>query len=124
MEAVAAARLAVKGGEGSRLIQVSFPYTQWMGAENYLEKYGPEERYNLLKFVDRLRCPAWFAYGERELSDGSLAFAGVPEALRQARRADQALETVTVPNADHNYSGTVPALAEPLLRWLTSGPSV
>jgi len=117
-EAVAAARLAVRDGRGSQLLQVNFPYTQWMAAENYLEKYGPEERYNLLKFVDRLVCPCCVTYGQRELEDGSMAFAGVPEAIEQVRRADQSLEVLTIPNADHNYSGTVPILAEKLATWL------
>lgn len=117
-EAVAAARLAVRDGRGSQLLQVSFPYTQWMAAENYLDKYGPEERYNLVKFVGQVNCPCCITYGQRELDDGGMAFAGVPEALVGARRPDQPLEILTIPGADHNYSGTIPLLAEKLRDWL------
>lgn len=117
-EAVSAARLAVRDGRGQQLLQVNFPYTQWMAAENYLDKYGPDEKYNVISFLGRLHCPVCIAYGQRELEDGSMAFAGVPDALRQAQRPDQDLTLLTIPNADHNYSGTVPALASALGPWL------
>lgn len=120
-ESISAARLAVRDGRADQLLNVTFPYTQWMAAGTYLEKYGPEERYNLLKFVDRLTCPVWFAYGERELNDGSTAFTGLPAALRQAARPGQALEVVEVPGADHNYSGAVAGLSERLRPWLLGG---
>lgn len=116
--AVSEARLAVREGQPERLLQVGFPYTQWMAAATYLEKYGPDENYNFLRFVERVRAPLWFAYGARELADGSLAFAGVPDAIRSAVRPDQQWGVEIIPGADHNYAGVVPALAERLVDWL------
>lgn len=66
----------------------------------------------------RIDCPLLFTYGQLELDSGSVAFAGVPAALRESARTGQTLEIVVIAGADHNYSRCAAPLAEVLQRWL------
>ena len=96
-DAITAAQRHVAAGEPEALIRVHYPFPMLITASGYVEKYGPAERYNVVPLVARVGCPLLFAYGQLELDSGSVAFAGVPEALREAARAGQALDIVTIP---------------------------
>jgi pimeloyl-ACP methyl ester carboxylesterase len=119
-DAIMTAKDHVAANRSDALMKVTVPFPMLMSAGGYLEKYGSEERYNLLRFVDRLTCPSFFSYGGQELEHGGVAFAGVPESLRAAARPDQIVDVVTIPNADHNYTRTHEPLAEKIANWLTT----
>ncbi|MGE0757335.1 MAG: alpha/beta hydrolase family protein [Pirellulaceae bacterium] len=104
-ESVTAAREQLQRGQPEMLILSKFPAAVWMTAAGYLDKYGPDERYNILRFIDRLTCPLLATYGELELSSGGIAFAGMHEAVVDARRDGQRVETAVVAGADHAYTG-------------------
>jgi pimeloyl-ACP methyl ester carboxylesterase len=109
------AEQCVKTGQAETLLQVFFPLPFLVTAAGYVEKYGPDERYNVLKFIDRVTCPLLFTFGDRELRN--VAFEGFPEAL-QEHATGRNLATAIVAGADHLYSGVYRELLDRLESWL------
>lgn len=101
----------VAEGKSNTLIEVPFPFPLVISASGYLDKYGPQERYNIVTFASRVKVPVSFVYGEVELRKGGIAFAGVPEALAALPDEGQQFSFTTVPGADHMYTGRRDALA-------------
>lgn len=120
-EAVDTARGLVQRGELETLFQANFPFPILITAAGYLDKYGPEERYNLLRYVDQVRAPLLVTYGQSEVERGGVAFAGMPDAVAAKRREGQELRVVTVAGADHNYTGVQPQLSAAIDEWLAGG---
>ena len=116
--AMASAEEHIAAGRGGELIEVKSPFPMLITAAGYVEKYGPAERYNLLRFVHQLACPALFTYGGQDLETGGVAFAGMPEALRATARPNQPLDIITIAAADHMYTGQVESLATEVVGWL------
>lgn len=110
----------VKRGQPQTLIEIQFPFPLLITAAGYLDKYGPGERYNVLRFVDRIACPMLLVYGENELQHGGIAFTGLPDALR-AICPEKSLTLHTVAGADHQYSGVRDRFCVAVGEWLTSG---
>lgn len=106
-------------GEPAALLDVKFPLPYLITAAGYLEKYGPDERYNYLRFAAGGACPVLYTFGSVEV-DNNVAFQGAPEALREpaARRPD--LRTEVVAGADHFYTGTRDAVVAVVEAWLRS----
>ncbi|MBB75536.1 MAG: hypothetical protein CMJ75_13600 [Planctomycetaceae bacterium] len=107
----------VAAGRPDDLFLSRFPFPTLMSAACYVDKYGPAERYNVLNFVDSIDCPALYVFGQAEVEQGGIAFAGMPEAIRPSADAGRDLQVVA--GADHFYSGQAPALIEIVLSWLT-----
>lgn len=116
-ESMSIARELSKEGADDELFTAKFPFPLLITAGSYIDKYGPAERYNILEFSSQLGCPMLFTYGSKELAQGGIAFAGLPEALN--RLPSHALrEVLTIDGADHFYSGVQEQLAERVGEWL------
>jgi alpha/beta superfamily hydrolase len=96
---------------GHTVIESTFPFPMLITANAFLDKYGGET-YNVVRLAGQIRQPLTFLYGEVELREGGVAFAGVPDALHQQRRPDQQLDIQTVEGADHFYVGCHEALRQ------------
>lgn len=107
----------VRQGRGETIMAVQFPLPYLVSAAGYLDKYGPEERYNLLNFIDRVACPMLFTFGTIELRRGS-AFDGLPEALPAQVQDAKRLKVAIVSGADHFYSSGLGELAGQIEAWL------
>jgi pimeloyl-ACP methyl ester carboxylesterase len=119
LEEHATAEKLVAEGKPEALMEIRFPLPYVITAAGYLEKYGRDERYNLLKFVDRLPRPTLFTFGGLEIQQG-IAFRGFPEALQDAKDAGAKLNIAVVASGDHNYTLVQPALMDTIERWLKS----
>lgn len=116
-ESMSTARELAKEGAEDELFTAKFPFPLLITAASYIDKYGPAERYNILEFLQQLRCPTLFTYGTKELAQGGIAFAGLPEAINKL--PSHALrEVTTIEGADHFYSGVQESLAERVGEWL------
>lgn len=111
----------VREGRPQELLQVRFPLPYLVTAEGYLDKYGPQERYDILKYVDRVGCPMLFTFGSLELAH-AVAFRGLPELLEARIGAQQRPRIAIVAGADHMYAGTHSELAAAIERWLRQMP--
>ena len=115
---IAAARAHVERGEPEALLDVRFPFPMLITAGGYLDKYGPAERYNILRFADRVACPMLFCYGSIELASGGMPFAGLCEALDELPRQGHVRDIAVVPGADHFYNDTWAELAVEVASWI------
>ncbi len=118
VECLGRAQNFVDRGSPEELIEVSFPLPMLITAEGFLDKYGPQEKYNLVKFAQHVRAPLLCTYGGRELEQGGVAFAGVPEALRDLPSEGQQFEVEIIHGADHQYNAQRAQLANVILKWL------
>jgi len=107
----------VSAGRPETLINVPFPHPLLISASSYVDKYA-EERYNVVRLIDRLRCPVLFTFGSIELEQGGVAFAGMPDAILAAATDAQHLQVETLPEADHFYTGQHAALARRIGDWV------
>jgi hypothetical protein len=112
----------VEDGRGEELFTATFPFPLLIAASAYIDKYGPDERYNLLNFAADLPCPALFTYGSKELTHGGIAFADLPSILMELPNAEQRQVTV-VEGADHLYTGVSHQLGEAIAAWLSELPT-
>lgn len=110
----------VQAGQPAALIEVTLPLPFAITAAGFVEKYGPDERYNFLKFVNGIRCPLLFTFGAIEC-ENNMAFRAAPDAILELRRPKVAV--TTIPDADHFYTNARPALITALDRWLTATPN-
>ena len=117
-EAIEIAKSHISAGQEQALIPVRFPFPMLITAASYLDKYGPEERYNIERFVNQLCCPALITYGQIELDSGGIAFAGLNETLPSLARPNQKLDAISIPDADHLYLSQYPAVAAKVREWL------
>lgn len=120
---VARAEALVAAGRPLELMDVTLPLPLLITAAGYLDKYGPSERYNLLKFAGRVPCPTLFTFGSQELTSGNAAFSGLDAAIRQLAASASSIDVEVVAGADHFYSGHTPRLAKTLLDWPQWQPS-
>lgn len=108
----------VKTGKSEELFTSKYPVPMLVTAAAYVDKYGPAERYNILKFAANLPCPALFTYGSKELDNGGIPFAGMPDALTSLPNA-QRRDVTVIMGADHVYSGVAQQLADQIAAWVT-----
>jgi dienelactone hydrolase len=109
----------VQQGQPAALLDVKLPLPFVITAAGYVEKYGPDERYNFLRFIGRVPCPTLVILGGAEV-EKNMAFRGLPEALAGLTRRPPLLTCQVVPGADHFYTGLRPELAECAFGWLRS----
>ena len=107
----------VQGGQPAALLDVKLPLPFVITAAGYVEKYGPDERYNFLRFVAGVPCPALVTLGAVEV-ESNMAFRGTPEALQELAERYPHLHAATIAGADHFYTGAREALLARVEAWL------
>ncbi len=117
LQTFAAAEELVRAGRGDELMLVKFPIAYYVTAAGYVDRYGPAERYNVLKFLDRVSCPTLVTYGSSEVQ-GEFAFRGMPEAVLPLATAANSLQVAVIAGADHIYTGCHDMLAGRIVSWL------
>jgi len=122
LESLERARQRVDQGQGEELIEIRFPLPLQISARGYLDKYGPGERYNLLEFISQIRSPLLVTFGSLEVERGSIAFAGLPEAIQHATSGTPGWpgSIDLVQGAGHHYSDHREKLGKLVGNWLTS----
>jgi dienelactone hydrolase len=114
METYQRARMLVDAGEPDALLDVRLPLPFVVTAAGYVEKYGPDERYNYVRFIDRVGCPVLLTLGEVEAAQ-NMAFRGAAAAVAQAAPA---VKVEMVAGADHFYTGVREQLVACVESWL------
>ncbi|GIW79808.1 MAG: hypothetical protein KatS3mg105_1615 [Gemmatales bacterium] len=107
----------LQAGKGSELMLVPFPLPFLVTAGGYVEKYGPDERYNFLGFLRHVRCPVLATFGSVEI-ESNVAFMEAPQAVAELQRPNVAVEVID--GADHFYRGRHEELLQTIKRWLPS----
>lgn len=117
-ESYATAKSLAEKNRGDELFEAKFPFPLLISAATFLDKYGPGERYNILRFSGAIDRPLLFTFGSRELESGGIAFAGLDDAVNSLPANPHGRQVLTIADADHQYTGVQPALAEQISQWL------
>jgi pimeloyl-ACP methyl ester carboxylesterase len=119
-EEFARASELVRRGDGDSLVPVTQPLSFIATAAGYVEKYGPENRYDFVPLLSRLPCPALILIGSESIKT-SAAFAGLPDALAEAADGNLQLAYEIVEGANTNYLGcdTIPFVRT--AAWIQAG---
>ncbi|MSQ96030.1 MAG: alpha/beta fold hydrolase [Gemmataceae bacterium] len=105
----------LQAGRPSALLDVQLPLPFVITAAGYAEKYGPDERYNYLRFLKSACCPTLITLGELEVAN-NMAFRGVAEAIAKFKRPS--VQVATLAGADHFYSQARDALIGCIDQWM------
>lgn len=117
LEAYHRAEQLVQTAQPAALMEVRLPLPFVITAGGYVEKYGPDERYNFLSCLRGLSCPTLFTFGSIEV-ENNMAFHGVPDEIESASAAGGMIQVVTIPGADHFYSATRKEIGDCIVEWL------
>jgi len=101
-----AAEKLIANGLADELVDVTFPFPLLITAASYVDKYGAQDRYNIVKLIEHLNVPTHFIYGGSELTDGNTAFAGLADILVDKVRDLELGDFVSIEviaGADHLY---------------------
>ena len=107
----------VAAGHGETLMSVRFPIPYLVTAAGYIDKYGRDERYDVLKQVPQVACPMLFTFGSIEVRRGP-AFQGLPEELNALAERSVDLKVAVLSGADHFYTAARTELAGQIVSWL------
>lgn len=117
-ETLAKCNERIESDLGDTPIHVPFPFPTWMTPKCYLEKYGPSESFNWMKFINKVDVPTLLLFGQREL-DENPAFEGLRDELKALQTSWGDLTIQEIDEADHFYSSKFGEVENALNRWLT-----
>lgn len=110
----------VAAGRGDEWLSVTQPLPLVITAAGFVEKYGPDDRYDFVPWLERLSKPTLFVFGEQTVAT-SPPFAGLPELIEQKLpRMAAGSELHVVPGGD---MACRPSPEEPFRRameWLSA----
>ncbi len=104
LQTFAEAERRVHQQQPAALLEVQLPMPYAISAAGYLEKYGPDERYNYLRFLAGVRCPVLVTLGTLEM-ENNMAFRGAAEAIAAVRERHADLAVSVIAGGDHFYTG-------------------
>jgi len=119
LETYQQAERRVQNGQPAALIEVKLPLPFAITAAGYLEKYGPDERYNYLRFAAGVPCSTLITLGAIE-TENNMAFRGATEELAETAARHSQLRVEIIPDADHFYTAARDELLTRTETWLRS----
>ncbi len=103
-------------------MQVTEPLNSLMSAATFADKYGPEEKYNILTLLPQANIPVLVTLGALEgmgpESRDWTAFGGLADQLSLIAAADNEVEFEHVEGANHGYAGKTDVLWGIAFGWL------
>jgi pimeloyl-ACP methyl ester carboxylesterase len=93
-----------QSSDAEQLMHVTQPLPFVATPVGYVEKYGPEDRYDYVPLLSRLTCPTLILVGTESVRT-SPAFGGLDEALAEVAASHPAIACELVAGANINYSG-------------------
>ena len=109
------AQSLINEGRPDDVFPVSFPMPHLFSARSYLDKHGPDERYNLMKYVKNVESPLLIMAGSLE-NHPRLRNCAVDMHKLVKDRTEASL--VIQQGADHGYTGMLDRLADTVVSWV------
>jgi pimeloyl-ACP methyl ester carboxylesterase len=118
------ARQMLDQGAPDDLLAVDIPTSVVLAARTYVDKYGPDERYDIVRHLPGVSIPLLVTIGGEEGarpdSPDRFPFGGLAEQVAALADRQSNLTFELIPGADHFYTGTTDALWAAVERWLES----
>ncbi|MBI4200689.1 MAG: alpha/beta fold hydrolase [Chloroflexi bacterium] len=105
----------VDSGQPDALFPVNFPMPHLWSAAAYIDKHGPQERYNVITFTSKVNCPLLLLAGALETHPRLRDAAKDAYATIKGRKD---VRLVIAEGADHGWAGQHERLFDEVLGWL------
>ncbi len=112
-----AAQLLVAEGRPDSVFRVEFPIPQYFSAASYLDKHGPEEKYNLINLAGQIRVPILAINGSRETHT---RLAGMAQDLARAAVSSPCANAIMVEDGEHSLTNRTTEASAAVLQWLAA----
>jgi pimeloyl-ACP methyl ester carboxylesterase len=99
----AQAQQHIDRGHPEVLIDTVYPIPLLVTAEVFIEKYGPQEQYDIVQHIPNVQCPVLIMVGTAE-AQTMMAFQGLPPVLEKLAGTIHNLTFASIPGADHAYT--------------------
>ena len=110
----------VDAGQPEKLLQTAHPVPLLVAARVFLDKYGPEARYDILEHIPNLQVPTLLFIGTEETP--KLAFADSHPPMRRLDGQMENFRFESIPGADHFYTNQRDYVWDLVSAWLQALP--
>ena len=111
----------VDAGDPEALIDVDIPTQLIITAHNYVDKYGPADRYDIVKHLPSVRVPILVTIASQEdigVASPRFPFKGLTRVVEQMAQELPQLSFELVQGADHYYTDRADDLSSAANNWL------
>ena len=113
----AQAQQNIDEGHPDALIDTPYPTPILVSSEVFIDKYGPEDKYDILKYLPDVRAPLLVMIGTEE-AQTMMAFKGLPPKMDKLAGELEHLTFEFIPGADHAYTHKREYVWGVVSRWL------
>ena len=118
------ARDLIQEGRPAALMEVAYPNGLLITAEGFIDKYGPEDNYNVLKLLPKTTHPLLVTVGALEgvvINDVNslMAFRGLAHQLERLSGEVENLTFLPIPGGDHQFNDVRQEGWEIIQGWLS-----
>jgi hypothetical protein len=119
-EHLAQARELVSAGKADALMAIRQPLPIYLTAEGFLHKYGPEDTYDFVPLLERLRVPTRVVIGSGSMQS-SPAFTSTPGAIGALKHCPPHVECVVLDGPDTPFHRYFDVAYLQVRDWLSAG---
>ena len=112
------AQKLVAQGQGETLMEIEYPTPLLLTAQVFLDKYGPDARYDILEHIPNVAVPMLIMIGTEE-AQTMTAFKGLPSKVEKLAGELEHLTFESIPGADHFYTHQREHVWGVVSRWLS-----
>ena len=114
---VAVAQRLIDQGDPESVLRVRFPIPQFFSAASYLDKHGPEEKYNLIRLAGGIRVPILTLNGSLETHTRLREMA---QDLAAASVNSPRAATLMIDQGEHSLVNRMAEASDAVLEWLAA----
>lgn len=122
------ARRLVDAGQPEAVFPVTIPTSVLLTAKTYLDKYGPEERFDIVKHLPNVRVPMLVTIGTKEgagpESPDRFSFLGLADRVHALSNQHPRLSFAHIQDADHFYTGVTDRLWGAIDQWILTSATM
>lgn len=118
-EAYELAQGFVEQGRPDELISMTQPLSLLLTAKGVLDKYGPENRYDLAALIKKIDVPMLYVVPGLAPRQ-SIGFSAIPDLLQDLNVIKPNLAVCTIDDANVSFSGKETLVSEQIVNWMRS----
>ena len=111
------AQQLISSGEPHALLRVGHPIPQLFSANSFLDKHGPEEKYNLINHAYKIRIPMLTLNGSQETHS---RLRNMAQDLATAAINSPNCKTLMINGGEHSLVNRTDEASKAVLEWLSS----
>lgn len=120
LQSLREAQANIEQDQPEALIESRFPVPLLVSSATYVDKYGPGDRYDILKRVAKINRPMRLLFGEVEVRFGGVSFENLPADIIERLPEDSPVSIEVIDGANHMYTGRRQQLAAEIVAFANS----